>query len=196
MMLNTMVATAALMMIAGAVHGQTSATLAGAGPGVGMATSTVKMTATIVAIDPASRTVVLKGPHGNEMALALGPEVKNFAQMKAGDRVDAQYVEAVTVELKKGGGLVVARLDQAGAMAAKPGTLPAGAIGREVTVVAEVIAVDPKTQMVTLKGPQRTVDLRIANPDQFKRVAKGDQVEASYIEAVAIAVESATATKQ
>jgi hypothetical protein len=98
--------------------------------------------------------------------------------------------------LKKGGGLVVARLDQAGAMAAKPGTLPAGAIGREVTVVAEVIAVDPKTQMVTLKGPQRTVDLRIANPDQFKRVAKGDQVEASYIEAVAIAVESATATKQ
>jgi hypothetical protein len=196
MMRKTIVATAAWMVIAGAAHGQTSTTVAGAGPGVGMAATTVKMTATIVAIDPASRTVVLKGPQGNEVALALGPEVKNFAQMKAGDRVDAQYTEAVTIELKKGGGLVVERLDQAGAMGAKPGTLPAGATGREVKVVADVIALDPKTQTVTLKGPQRTVDLRIANRDQFTRVAKGDQVEATYIEAVAIAVEPASAAKK
>jgi hypothetical protein len=32
------------------------------------------------------------------------------------------------------------------------------------------------------------VDLHIADPEQFKRVAKGDQVEATFTEAVAVAV--------
>jgi hypothetical protein len=45
--------------------------------------------------------------------------------------------------------------------------------------------------MITLKGPQRTVDLRIPDPEQFKRIAKGDQVEAKYTQAVALTVEAA-----
>ena len=92
-------------------------------------------------------------------------------------------------QLKKGGGMVVARTEQKGAVGSKPGERPAGAVGRQVTVVADVTAVDPATQMVTLKGPQRTVDLKVPDPEQFKRIAKGDQVEATYTQAVAMAVE-------
>ena len=55
-------------------------------------------------------------------------------------------------------------------------------------MVADVVAVDPATQTVTLKGPQRTVDLKVRDPKQFALVSKGDQVEATYTEAVAIAV--------
>ena len=149
----------------------------------------MKVTATITAVDAATREVTLKGPKGREVTLLLGPEVKNFAQMKVGDSVTAEYVEALTLELKKGGKAVVARTEKAGAAAAKPGEKPAGMAGRQITITADVTAVDPATQTVTLRGPKQTIDLKISDPEQFKLVKVGDQVEANYAEALAIAVE-------
>jgi hypothetical protein len=167
---------------------QTGTTIVGKGPGVAGAAQNVKLTATIVAIDPATRVITLKGPQGHEVTLTAGPEVKNFAQMKVGDQVNAEYVEALTIELKKGGGKAIARTEQMGAAAAKPGERPAGLVGRQVTIVADVVDVNAATQTVTLRGPQRTVELKVRDPEQFKLVAKGDQVEATYTEAVAIEV--------
>ena len=85
--------------------------------------------------------------------------------MKVGDQVNAAYTEALTIELKKGGGMAVARTEQAGAAGAKPGDSPAGLVGRQVTVVADVIDVNPATQTITLRGPQRTVELKVRDPD-------------------------------
>ena len=168
-----------------------TAVMAGSAPGKAGVAQTVKLTATITAIDKATRDVTLKGPQGNEVTVTAGPDVKNFDKMRVGDQVDVQYVEAVTLELKKGGGQPVARTEQAGAKGAKPGEQPAGIVGRQVTIVADVIAVDPAKQIVTLRGPQRTVNLTVSDPEQFKRIAKGDQVEATYTQALAIAVEPA-----
>lgn len=179
---------AAALVLSTSAAAQTGAAIVGKGPGVAGAAQTVNVTATITAIDAKTRAVTLKGPQGREITLTAGPEVRNFAQMKVGDAVDVQYVEALTLELKKGGGMTVQKSEAAGAMRAKEGAAPAGMVGRQVTVVADVIAVDPATQTVTLKGPQRTVDLKVRDPAQFARVAKGDQVEATYTEAVAIAV--------
>lgn len=170
---------------------QTGSAMVGTAPGKAAAVETIKVSATITAIDKATRDVTLKGPQGNEMTVTAGPEVKNFDNLKVGDQVNLNYVEALTLELKKGGGMIVQRTEKAGAAGAKPGEKPAGAVGRQVTVVADVVAVDPAKQVVTLKGPQRTVNLRIPDPEQFKRVAKGDQVEATYTQAVALAVEPA-----
>jgi len=167
---------------------QTGTAIVGKGPGVAGAAQNVKLTATIVAIDPATRVITLKGPQGHEVTLTAGPQVKNFAQMKVGDQVNAEYVEALTIELKKGGGKAIARTEQMGAGAAKPGERPAGLVGRQVTIVADVVDVNAATQTVTLRGPQRTVELKVRDPEQFKLVAKGDQVEATYTEAVAIEV--------
>ena len=90
---------------------------------------------------------------------------------------------------------MIARTEQSGMAGAKPGEKPAGAVGRQVKIVADVVALDPAKQVVTLKGPNRTVDLRIGDPEQFKRIAKGDQVEATYTQALAMAVEPAAAKK-
>ena len=163
--------------------------MVGTAPGKAMAAQTVKIAATITAIDKATRDVTLKGPQGNELTVTAGPLVKNFDMLKVGDSVDLQYVEALTLELKKGGGMAVARTEQAGAVGAKAGATPGGAVGRQVTIVADVVAVDAAKQTITLKGPKQTVDLRVPDPAQFKLVAKGDQVEAKYTQAVAIAVE-------
>jgi len=182
------IALVAAVAIAGTAVAQTGAVVAGTAPGKGGVAEVVKLTATITAIDKASRDVTLKGPQGNEVTLTAGPEVKNFDQMKVGDQVNVEYVQALTLELKKGGGLVVARTEQKGAAAAKPGEKPAGAAGRQVTIVADVIGVDAAKQSITLKGPKQTVEMRIQDPEQFKRIAKGDQVEATYTQALAIAV--------
>ena len=76
---------------------QTSTAIVGKGPGVAAAAQTVKLTATITAIDAATRAITLKGPQGKEITLTAGPEVKNFAQMKVGDQVEATYTEALAL---------------------------------------------------------------------------------------------------
>ena len=74
-------------------------------------------------------------------------------------------------------------------MRAAPGSKPAAAAGREITVLADVVAVDPAKSIISLKGPRgNIVDLEVHNPDHFKVVKKGDQVEAVYTEALAVAV--------
>ena len=184
-----------LLAIASALPGpaaaQSGGAVVGSAPGKAGVAQTVQVTATIAAIDKATRDVTLKGPQGNEIVVTAGPEVKNFDNMKVGDQVNAQYVEALTVELKKGGGMTVARSDQGGVKEAQPGQKPGGIAGRQVTIVADVIDVNPAKQSVTLRGPKRTVELVVPDPAQFKLIAKGDQVEATYTQALAIAVEPA-----
>lgn len=180
--------------LAPAAVAQTSTVAKGSAPGKAAIAQTVKITATVTAIDAAKRSFTVKGQSGKEMTFEAGPEVKNFAQMKVGDTIDAEYVEALTLELKKGGKATVARTEQKGAIGAKPGDMPAGAAGRVVTIVADVVAVDAATQTVTLKGPSRTVDLKMKDPAQFKLVKVGDQVEANYTEALAVKVSPSAAT--
>jgi Cu/Ag efflux protein CusF len=183
---------AAFATTAGAALAQAPAPAAGGmvatAPGKAAAAEVVKLAATVTAIDKATRALTLKGPKGNEFNVIAGPEVKNFDQIKVGDTVTLEYIEALSLQLKKGGGLPVARTEQAGAAAAKPGEKPAGAVGRQVAVVADVVDVNEQTKVVTLKGPQRTVELKVKDPEQLKLVKKGDQVEATFTEAMAIAV--------
>jgi hypothetical protein len=138
-----------------------------------------------------ARTVTLKGPRGKVVTLAVGPEVKNFAQMKVGDMVVVRYAEALTLELKKGGKELRQRSEREASETAQPGERPGGAAGRQITVIADVTAVDRKKMIVTLRGPKQTVDLKLRDPEQIKLVKVGDQVEATYQEAMAVSVEPA-----
>ena len=118
--------------------------------------------------------------------------LKNFAQIKLGDFVVARYVEALTLELKKaveGAGDVSVN---AAAARAVPGERPAVGGARQVTVLADVVAVDPVKSTISLKGPKgNVVTLAVHNPAQFKVVKEGDHVEATYTEAFALSVEPA-----
>ena len=52
------------------------------------------ITATVETIDYDKRTIALKGPRGNVVALKVGSDEKNFQQIKTGDRVTAKYYES------------------------------------------------------------------------------------------------------
>jgi hypothetical protein len=151
--------------------------------------STAQMTATVVAIDKGTRTVTLKGSEGRTLDVVAGDEVKNFAQIRIGDSVVALYQEALTLELKKVKAPGGSATETATVARARPGERPAGLAGRQVTVLADVVAVDPKNSIISLRGPQgKVVDLKVRNQDHFKVVNVGDQVEAVYSEALAVAV--------
>jgi hypothetical protein len=162
-------------------------------PGKGTIATTVTVSARVEAIDQTTREVTLRGPQGNLTTITAGPDVRNLAQVKVGDMVTVRYLEALTLTLKKGGKeLRSAKESDAGARA-KAGERPGGVVAKQVEITADVIAVDAKTQTITLRGPKRTVDLKLQDPEQFKLVKVGDQVQAVYTEAVAIAVEPAAA---
>ena len=90
--------------LAAPVAAQTGTAVVGKGPGMAGAAQTVKVTATITAIDAKTRDITLKGPQGNEVTVTAGPEVKNFAQMKVGDQVNIEYLEALTLDSRKAAG--------------------------------------------------------------------------------------------
>ncbi len=45
--------------------------------------------------------------------------------------------------------------------------------------------------MVTLRGPKRTVELKLGDPEQFKRIVKVDRIEATSPRRLCDAVERA-----
>ncbi len=172
--------------------GATGGAVVASEPGRAAMAREAKISARVVSIDKATRTVTLKGPKGNVVDLVAGDEVKNFDQIKLGDLVVARFVQALTLELKKTKGGVREATEREAAVRSQPGERPAGAVGRQVTAIADVIDVNPKNKTITLKGPKgNVVTLDVHNPDQFKVVKKGDQVEVVYTEALALSVEPA-----
>ncbi|MPW18136.1 hypothetical protein GCT13_14680 [Paraburkholderia sp. CNPSo 3157] len=162
------------------------------GPEKTTAAGTTTVTATIVAIEPATRTVTLKDGAGKVIRLEVGDETRNFDQLKVGDVVTTVYTKAISVSLAKKGGprSGTQRLIQERAAS---GEKPGGTVGREVTVMADVVSVSPKLKTITVKGPQGSdVDLIVENPEQLKNIRKGDHVEVVYTESVAISVTPAS----
>jgi hypothetical protein len=187
------VALAAALPLASLAQPKASGAVATA-PGAAGAVAVVTATATVEAVDPATRTVTLKNPKGETRTVVAGDEVRNFDQIKKGDKVTLKYMEALTLELKKDGKAVVGRQDSEAMKRAAPGQKPGGVAARETTIVAEVVGVDTGKKTVSLKGPKgRVVDLNVQDPEQLKLIKKGDKVEAIYTEALAVSMEPAAA---
>lgn len=149
---------------------------------------TVELQGIITAIDKNTRAVTIKGGSGNELTITAGPQVKNFRKIKVGDLVTLNYVAALGLELKKGGGRLRERIESEQSAAAKPGEKPSGGVLRTVKVIADVMAVDAAAGSITLRGPQRSIDLTVKDKELLKDIRVGDQIAATYEEAVVVAI--------
>ena len=166
-------------------------------PGSAMASRVVTATATVTAIDLPTRQVMLRRPDGSTLTVFAGEQVRNLPQLSVGDTVTIDFYDTLALELKKGGtGVPWSRTDSRSELRAELGQRPGGITSRETVIVADVVATDAATQTISLRGPGgRTVILPLRDPEQFKRIAVGDQVEATYVEAAALSITpAATAT--
>jgi hypothetical protein len=169
--------------------GPAATQVAGVGPGKAAAAASVDVSATVTAIDAAKREVTLKRADGTLTTVAVGDEVRNFNQIKVGDTVHARYTRAVALELKKGAVDAGPPKVEEEAARAPVGAAPAAAVAKKVTAIAEVTAVDAKKQLVTVRGPEgNEVDLEVTDPAQLQNIKKGDHVQVTYMESVAISV--------
>lgn len=170
--------------------------LTAVGPGTFVGVVEAQVTLLVDAIDPASRTLVLKDAKGEKMVIAASDLVKNFAQIKVGDSIVTSYTQSLEMTLMKGGGALRERVESSSADSAKPGDKSAGYVSKEVAFIADVTAVDRKKQIITLRGATKTVRLKINDPEQLKMIHKGDQIEGVFAQAVAVSVVPATAKKK
>ncbi len=149
----------------------------------------LKIEATVEAIDLDKRIITLKGPKGNVVDLTVGKRVRNLSKLKVGDLVNVSYYEAVVFRVHAPGEAGELTTD---AGASLPGERTAGVAFTQVTVTATVEALDTETQHVTLKGDEgKTFVLKVKDPKYLENVKVGDRATFFYTRGVAVSVKPA-----
>jgi len=156
-------------------------------PGAVVADAAVAV-ATVIAVDEETREITLKGPAGDEVMFTAGPEVRNFAQIKRGDRVMMSYYEGFAVALGPKGSGIRKRVQTMEAERAKPGEKPAAIITNSTAAVGAVQAIDIENRTVTLRGVENTLVLEVAEDVDLSQIKVGDEAEALYVESYAVNV--------
>ena len=158
---NTMQKAAFLFLLAAFAAGPAAAQkpaaqetmVKGSAPGKVAVADVKRISASVEAIDAANRVLTLKGPRGNVFDLAAGPEVKNFDQIRVGDYLVVRYVQALTMELKKGGAGIRSRTEGERSATAAPGERPAaGAAAASAKTRIEKL---PRVRIVDLRFMER-----------------------------------------
>src|SRR5262249_47847290 len=150
------------------------------------------VTAMVESVDHAARTLVLKGESGARAVVAVGPEVRNFDQVKAGDRLKITYIIGVAAQIKPRGTPPSAPVDAATERRSAPGENPTASLGHSVVTTVKIDSVDTSFNTVTFKradGITRTIGVDSPEGQHFIRTLKpGDSVEISYSEAMAVSL--------
>jgi Cu/Ag efflux protein CusF len=150
----------------------------------------VTATATIKAIDPATRSVTLRTENGDEDSYTVSPAVTRFDQLKVGDILKVTYSESLVFQVKKPGAPSTTSGVSVGGGRMKDA--PGGAIGKQETTTVTVKAVDmnvPSITVVTADG--RTVTRKIADKKNLEGVNAGDRIEITYTQALVMSAEPA-----
>ncbi|WP_313624159.1 hypothetical protein [Achromobacter sp.] len=146
----------------------------------------------VTAVDPATRTITLRGPEGNSVEVVAGPDIRNFNQIKAGDTLTLDYYESVAVDVRPAGSGAPEVVTETAATRSAKGARPGGAVGRQTTITAEIWHINPSANLVILKGPQgnrRTIQVRDpALRAKLQQLKEGDLVDFTITQAVAAAI--------
>ena len=148
-------------------------------------------TGVVEAVEAASRTITLKKPDGTFVTVVAGPDVKRFAEIKVGDKVNARYYENVVVRLKQPGDPDVASAAKATTPSAQYS--PGGTRAKEVTITATITAIDMNTPSITFTGPYGwKYTSKVQDTEALAKVKVGDKVDITWTEALLVSVEPGT----
>lgn len=158
-------------------------------------TDVVEATATVEAIDPATRMVRMRGANGRPMAIQAGPGVQNFNQIKVGDRLTVRYTEAIAAEVVKPGTGVTSSTPNVTTGRADAGQAPGVSGSASAKGVVKVLGVDAATNTVEFSGADgtpRKIRVTDAKAQEFVRGLKvGDEVQLTFTEAIAVGFQPA-----
>ena len=159
-----------------------------------VASTTREIVGAVDRVDARNRTIVVRGPDNRPQTYQLGPEVRNFAQIRRGDRVRVHYEEAIAVRMARPGTQFEPEA-AAGGVRAAPGERPGMGTVAAIRTRVRITAVDSENNIVSFIGPsrvERTVAVRAPELQEFlKTLRPGNQVDVAIAEAAAIRVEPA-----
>ncbi|MFT4068453.1 hypothetical protein [Paraburkholderia sp.] len=183
----TMGAALMIVLVAAAQPARAQDDMASTAQGVLSAAQPVHMKAEIVGIDPGTRTLTLKGEHGNIAVVLVSQQLVGFDQLKVGDRVDVLYKNALLTKVDKVSGAgkgIRERVDKQTYTPASGGYESA----RQTEVLATVLKIDRKQRLVTLRGAYQTQMFQAAPDVDLSDVKVGDTVHAAFVSAAAVQV--------
>jgi hypothetical protein len=152
--------------------------------------------ATVTAVDQATRRVTLTdNAGGGTFSVTAGPEVRNLAQIAAGDQVTVDYYQATTLSMAEPtdpgdpvAGIVAGR--------APEGARPAGAVAATESMVVTVESYDPNSGLAIFRTPDGFTRRAVVPPDLRSFAAQrgpGSRVLVTMTEALAVTITEAEA---
>jgi Cu/Ag efflux protein CusF len=147
------------------------------------------ITATVEAIDSAKRELTLKGPKGNYVVMECPDSVKRFDEVKVGDKITVNYMEALVLELHKADSAAKLGMSETTGVERMKTEKPSATISRQTTATVAVEAVDPAAPSITVRTADgNTLSFRVQDKKNLESVQPGDKIVITYSEAVAIKV--------
>ncbi len=165
-------------------------------PGQASAKRIQKASATVKSVDKAARTITLQGKGNETETLKVGPEVKRFDEIAAGDTIEVEYEQGLFLEFQPAGSAVVPPQTAVAGGRASADQAPGGGVAAGVQATVTVTAIDLPNRMVVLQGPAGNLYQVKAGPKiKLEKLKVGDHLLATYVEAVAVKLEKAAKKK-
>lgn len=132
--------------------------------------------AVVSAVNTTTRKVTLTGPEGRQYTFTAGPEIRNLAQLKVGEKVSATFGRRFVVMVRRDDAPPSETYDTVSATA-RLGDKPGMLVAEETKIVARVKSIDTSSRTASLEfpdGTSRTVSVR---PDvDLSQYRAGDNV--------------------
>ena len=142
----------------------------------GTAVDSTTITAIVDSIDRDKRELTLLLSDGSKQLYPLGPEVKNFDQIKVGDHVKAEVRNTLELSLEKAGGTSTESVSGSYVTAA-PGEKPGVVATVSTQVTGKIVNMDKTARTVTLEFPNGTMAKYPVRSDvDMSKANFGDQV--------------------
>jgi hypothetical protein len=142
--------------------------------------------ATVVAINRPSRKVTLQNARGQVVTVKVPADV-DLNRVRTGANVLIGVLETVSVKVMPPGSAALGNTLEVAST--QPGQPQGRAWGQQLTIVAEVTAIDLASHTVTLRGAGgHSETITVRNPEVQQRMTTlqvGDLVELTYAEALA-----------
>ena len=146
-------------------------------------------TATVEAIDHATREVTLKEDNAQYHTVKVPPDNKRFDTIKVGDKVTARYYDNVVIRVKHPGEKDVDT--DTGAVTQGSSAKAGGTAATQRTITATITAIDMKIPSITFTGPNNwKYSSRVEDKNALAKVKVGDKVDIVWTEAVMISLEA------
>jgi hypothetical protein len=138
-----------------------------------------RTTAVVEDVDPQARQVLLRLPDNTLLTLKVGPQVNDLSQLKPGDHVQTEYVEARLLGIN--------RTEHPGALQ----TITNGPKGTSQGSTT-IVAIGPNDHTVAFVGPGNVVQtIHVAESAMIQAVTRlqpGDRAEVAYLPAEVVTI--------